>query len=135
MARSIVAVIIGFFSIVVLSIGADQLMHTLGVFPKPPTAMSTRLFLLATAYRVLISIFGCYLAARLAPNHPLKHALWLGAIGVVFSGLGVSAAASHPELGPLWYPVVLLIVALPCAWIGGKLGEAKSFSVADPKLR
>lgn len=128
--KSIAAVVIGLFSIIVLSMGADQLMHVLGIFPKSGAEMSTRLFLLATFYRLLISIFGCYLAARLAPNKPVQHALWLGVIGVLFSGLGIAATVTHPELGPLWYPVALMIVALPCAWIGGKLGEAQSASAA-----
>ncbi len=123
--RSIAAVVAGFFSIVVLSIGTDQLMHTLGIFPKTGREMSTRLFLLATAYRILISIFGCYLSARLAPASPIKHALVLGGIGVLFAAIGVSATMTHPELGPLWYPIVLFVVALPCAWIGGTLGQKK----------
>lgn len=124
-AKSIVAVVVGFFSIIVLSIGTDQLMHSLGIFPKTGREMSTNLFLLATAYRILISIFGCYLTARLAPASPVKHALWLGAIGALFSAIGVAATVTHPELGPLWYPIALLVVALPCAWIGGTLGQKK----------
>jgi hypothetical protein len=124
-ARSIVAVVAGFISIVVLSIGTDQLMRVLRIFPKAGGEMSSSLYLLATVYRILISIFGCYLTARLAPASPMKHALWLGTIGVLFSSIGVAASAKHPELGPLWYPIGLLVVALPCAWIGGALGQKK----------
>jgi phosphatidylglycerophosphate synthase len=129
-AKSIFAIVAGFFSIVVLSIGADQLMRVLGIFPKAGSAMTSSLFLLATGYRILISIFGCYLTARLAPSRPVRHALWLGAIGALFSAIGVAAAVKRPELGPLWYPIALLVVALPASWIGGILGQ-KRIGTAD----
>lgn len=125
-AKSIVAIVVGFVAIVVLSVGADLVMHTTGVFPKTGREMTTGMFLLATAYRVLISIFGCYLAARLAPSKPMNHALLLGVIGLIFSALGIAVAHGNPEFGPMWYPVALFLVALPCAWAGGKLGESKS---------
>jgi hypothetical protein len=47
--------------------------------------------LLASAYRGIYSILGCYLTARLAPHHPMHHALILGAIGVVLSTAGTIA--------------------------------------------
>lgn len=50
----------------------------------------------------------------------MKHALILGAIGTVLSFLGLLAAASM-NLGSLWYPVALVLVAMPCAWLGGTL--------------
>ena len=34
--------------------------------------------------------------------------------------LGVVAAMTT-ELGPLWYPIVLLVTSVPCVWLGGKL--------------
>ena len=26
-------------------------------------------------------------------------------------------------MGPLWYPLVLLVTAIPCTWLGGKLAN------------
>jgi len=26
-----------------------------------------------------------------------------------------------PAFGPHWYPLALIVTALPCAWLGGKL--------------
>ena len=26
-----------------------------------------------------------------------------------------------PEFGPKWYPLLLIAVAIPCGWAGGKL--------------
>jgi hypothetical protein len=121
--RSIAAIVVGFFAIVILSIGTDVLMHQLGIFPRNGQGMTNRLFVLATGYRTLISIFGCYLAAKLAPSKPMKHAIWLGVIGIFFALIGVAVSWQHPELGPHWYPVALVVVALPCAWIGGKIRE------------
>jgi hypothetical protein len=123
--KSIVAIVSGFFSIVALSMGTDLLMHSAGIFPRLGGSMSNRLFLLATAYRIVISVFGCYVAVRLAPNRPMKHALWLGVIGVLFAAMGVAASWSHPELGPHWYPVALLVVAIPCAWLGGVVAQKR----------
>ncbi len=124
--KTVVAIVLGFVSIVALSIGADMIMRSLGVFPTSGSMMLTRQFLVAFSYRVLISIFGCYLAARLAPNRPMFHAMCLGVIGVVFSALGVAGSYARPDLGPHWYPIALLLVTLPCAWVGGKLGESKA---------
>jgi hypothetical protein len=36
--------------------------------------------------------------------------------------IGVAGAIAIGDLGPLWYPVLLALSALPCAWVGGKLG-------------
>jgi hypothetical protein len=65
---------------------------------------------------------GGYLTARLAPSHPLTHALILGVIGLVLGIAGVAASwNAGPELGPKWYAIALVITALPSAWLGGKL--------------
>jgi len=130
--KSIVAIIIGFVAIVVLSVGTDLVARTSGIFPRTGALMSEKQYLLALAYRIGISIFGCYLAARLAPARPMRHALWLGVIGVLFSAMGVAASYARPEFGPHWYPIALVIVALPCAWLGGRLGESKSKSSRIP---
>jgi uncharacterized membrane protein (DUF485 family) len=124
-AKSIVAVVLGLISIIFLSVGTDLLMRRFGILALNGVLMSNLQFLLAFSYRVLISIFGCYLAARLAPNRPMKHALALGIIGLVFSALGVAASYARPDLGPHWYPIALLVVTLPCAYTGGKFAEQK----------
>jgi hypothetical protein len=115
----------GFLAIVVLSTVTDLVLHGTGVFPGWGQPMSNPLWLLATAYRVVFSIAGCYLAARLAPARPLDHALALGALGVVVSTAGAVATwGQGPAFGPAWYPLGLIAVALPCAWAGGRLHDA-----------
>src|SRR5438128_9802288 len=83
--------------------------------------MTDGLFGLATAYRIVYSVAGGYIVARLAPYAPLGHAILLGLIGLVPGVGGVLVAIAKPELGPLWYPVALAVTGLPCAWLGGAL--------------
>jgi hypothetical protein len=84
--------------------------------------MSTSLWLLATAYRTVYCIAGCYIAARLASARPMMHAMALGILGLIVSTVGVVSTWNRgPDFGPRWYPLALVATALPCAWIGGKL--------------
>jgi multisubunit Na+/H+ antiporter MnhB subunit len=120
--RSIGAIFAGLLVIVVLSIVTDVLLHATGVYPPWFQYMSDSLFLLATAYRVVYSVLGCYLAARLAPDRPMLHALILGFIGIVLSTAGAAATWNKgPEFGPKWYPLTLIAISVPLAWLGGKL--------------
>jgi surface polysaccharide O-acyltransferase-like enzyme len=120
--RSIVAIFAGLILIFVLSLVTDIVMHATGIFPPWLQPMSDSLFVLATTYRIVYSVLGCYLAARLAPRRPTLHALILGVIGVVLSFVGLVATWNKgPEFGPRWYPITLVVLALPLAWIGGKL--------------
>ena len=86
--KSIGAVVAGFVAVLVLSLGTDVMMHAAGVFPQLGQPMSDALFLLATLYRTVYCIAGSYVAARLAPDRPLGHALALGVMGLVVSTVG-----------------------------------------------
>ena len=120
--RSIGAVLAGLLTIGVLDTGIDAVLHATGVYPPWGQPMAGRLFLLAIAYRMVDGIAGGYIAARLAPHHPMRHALILGSIGVVISIAGALATWNEgPKFGPHWYPLSLAVVAMPCAWLGGKL--------------
>ncbi len=117
--RSVGALLAGFVVVVVLSLGTDLALQKAGIFPPLGQIMSNPLFLLATAYRTVYSVVGSYLTARLAPNRPMGHALVGGAIGLVLSTVG-ALATWNKDLGPHWYPLALVVTALPCAWVGGK---------------
>ena len=120
--RRIGAVLAGLLVVVFLDVGIDVVLHATGVYPPRFKPMSTALWLLATAYRMVDGITGGYVVARLAPDRPVKHALVLGAIGVVLSTAGVVGTWSKgPEFGPKWYPLALVVLALPCALLGGRL--------------
>jgi hypothetical protein len=123
--RSAGSVLLGLLAVFVLSLGTDQLLHILEVYPPWGQPMyDTSDNLLALAYRIVYSIFGCYLAARFAPRNPMRHALILGAIGFVLSLVG-AIASSKLDLGPLWYPISLVLTALPCSWLGGVLSRKR----------
>jgi hypothetical protein len=96
-ARSFGAVLAGFAAIFVLSTAVDMALHASGVYPPYGERMSDGLFALATAYRVLFGIAGCWLAARLAPAWPMAHARALGAVGTVLS---VAGAVAMWDQGP-----------------------------------
>jgi hypothetical protein len=122
MVRSVGAVLAGLVAIFVLSIATDIVLHAAGVFPPLGQPFSDRLCLLATSYRVVYAVIGSYLTARLAPNRPVRHALVLGLIGVVLSTLGAVVTWNRgPAFGPHWYPVTLILISLPCAWLGGRM--------------
>jgi len=121
--KSIGAVLAGLVFIVISHTAVDKILEGLGIFPPPDQGLHVSWMLaLALTYRVLLSIAGCYFTARLAPSRPMVHALILGAIGVLASAAGIPMAMSQ-NLSPVWYPVSLAILSLPCAWIGGKLAD------------
>jgi len=127
--RSVWAVLAGFIVIVILSMGMDAIMHVTGVFPPYGQGMSDGLFAWATIYRVIASIIGCYVTARLAPNRPMTHALYLGAFGVLVSTVATVATWNKGSaFGPHWYPIALVLVSIPCAWIGGKIYEKRQLT-------
>jgi len=122
MLRSIGAVVAGLLAVIILSIGTDAVLHATKIYPPLGERMTGALFVLATAYRTIYAVAGSYIAARLAPGRPMKHALVLGFIGLALSIVGLVATwNAGPELGPRWYPIALVVTALPCAWVGGKL--------------
>jgi len=123
MGKSIWAVVAGFIAVVVLSIGTDAVLHALRVFPPLGQRMSDKLFLIATIYRTVYAILGSYITARLSPDRPMAHALIGGIIGLIVGSVGAEVIWNRPELGPHWYPLALVVTALPCAWIGGKIRQ------------
>lgn len=118
--RSIGALLAGFVVVVILSVGTDLALHAAGIFPPLGQVMSNTLFMLATVYRTVYAVVGSFITARLAPDRPMGHALVGGAIGLVLSVVG-AVVTWNKDLGPHWYPLALVVTALPCAWVGGKL--------------
>src|SRR5713101_3023452 len=122
--RRIGAVLAGLLAIFVLSTATDVALHATGVYPPWSERMSDALFLLALAYRIVYGVAGCYIAARLAPDRPMQHALALGAVGLAVSIVGAVVTWNRgPAFGPHWYPLALIVLAMPSAWAGGKLRE------------
>ena len=127
--RSIVAVIAGLLTVVALDLGIDAAMHAAGAFPPGRQPMNDQQCMLAISYRLIDGILGGYVAARLAPSRALRHAVILGCIGIVLSLAG-AIATWNMNLGPRWYSLALVVVALPCASIGG---ATRARQLASPK--
>ena len=75
----------------------------------------------ATMHGSFFTALGGYVAARLAPDDPLRHALIVGALSLVLAIL----MATSPSEGPRaawWVDVLGYVLALPAAAAGGWLG-------------
>ncbi len=125
-AQSVTAVLAGALTVVVCSTAMDMMMHASGIFPPLGQPMADGLLLLAAVYRNIYGVAGSYLAARLAPVRPMRHAMVLGFIGLVLSTVGAVATWNGgPEYGAKWYPLSLIATALPGAWVGGRIRESQ----------
>jgi hypothetical protein len=119
--KNFLAVIAGLAFVIVVSMGLDAVMHGTGVFSMDNTAMTTGNWLLALSYRLLAAIGGGWITARLAQSRPKFFAIVLGIIGTIVGLAGLAAAwMMRPNLGPLWYPILLVVTAIPCTWLGAK---------------
>lgn len=126
--KSIGAVMAGLVAIFVLSYATDAVLEAVGILQAGAPLPMRGAGLLITAilaYRLVYSVAGCYIVARLAPSHPMRHALILGGLGFVMS-IGGAIVAAQQSLGPAWYAWGLVVFALPCAWLGGRLFELKA---------
>ena len=122
LGRSVAAILIGTGAGVALTLATDAVLQRMGFYAPQERTTPDKPLLVATAYRIVFSVLGAYIIARLAPNRPMFHALISGAIGVAFSTAGAVVTWNHvPPLGPHWSPVALVVTAMPCAWLGGKL--------------
>lgn len=122
LGRSLVAILVGVVVVFVLSLGTDMVLHATGIFPAWGKPMSDSLFLLATVYRTVYTVAAGYITARLAPYRPKQHALLLGVVGLVLALAGALATWNRgPEFGPHWYPLALVVLAIPSCWAGGQL--------------
>jgi hypothetical protein len=119
LGQSVLAVFAGFVVVVVLSLGTDEVLHLLKVYPPWGVPMNEPgLNLLALTYRSVFTFIGGYVTARLAPHSPMRHVLVGCGIGLALGALGV-VAATKADLGPIWYPVAVAVTGPVFNWLGG----------------
>jgi hypothetical protein len=124
--RSTAAVFFGFLSVVLLSLGTDQVLHVLEVYPPWGEPMyGAGLNLLALSYRILYTIVGGYITASLAPHSPMRHVLVVGILGVAVGSAGAIATIGMADFGPDWYPIAVALTGFPCVWLGGVLHSVR----------
>lgn len=105
---------------IILTLGTEVVFHAIGVFPPLGQWTPSGPLLLATVYRTIYGVLASYIMARLAPDRPMGHALPGGVVTLVVSTIG-AAATWNRGLGPHWYPLALIVLAMPAAWVGGRL--------------
>jgi hypothetical protein len=134
--RSVGAVLAGAATGIALEIGADMALRAAGIFPPLGEKMSDGLFVLATAHRAVFGVLGAYVTARLAEDRPMAHALILGGLGLMATVAGaVETWDKGPEFGPKWYPLMLVVLAMPQAWLGGRLRESQAGVAASAQSK
>jgi hypothetical protein len=120
--RSIAALAAGAAVAIVLSLGTDIALHAGGLFPALGQPMSDPLLALAASYRTLYGVIAAFVVAKLSPHHPLQHALIGGLLGMTVAVIG-AVTTWNSGLGPHWYPIALIVLAMPPAWLGGKFAS------------
>ena len=122
MLRSIVAIVVGFLFIGALAFGTDYLVRSgvPGVYDAAGRMESVPWLLITLAYVFVFATAGCWLAAYIAGRQPMKHALILGVLGLVFN---IAGTASMWNTAPAWYHIVALLLVMPAAWLGGRIRE------------
>jgi hypothetical protein len=126
--KSIGAVLAGAIVGIILEIGTDVLLRQLHIFPPLTQPMTdSRLLALATVYRTIYGVIGAYITAWLAPSRPVLHAFILGFLGELAAIAGVISTWNDTDkYGPHWYPIALVILALPPALLGAWLNQRRA---------
>ena len=119
--KGIGAIVAGFIFIGITHNGTDFIMESLGIFPPPTVRFDTTwMVITATVYRNLFMIAAGYLTAALAPAPKMRWVIILGVIGTLLGFVGIFVNYKY-DLGPMWYPVALVLLGFPCLYLGAKL--------------
>ena len=124
MGRSVLAIVAGFVTVFILSVGADTAMQRFGVFPAEPATMSGGLFGLAILYRTVFTLLGGALTALISARADQRDVRILAGLGFLAGLAGVAAWFATPGLGPLWYAAAIPITGAIATLIGGQLAQA-----------
>lgn len=123
MLRLILAIITGMVVITLLSVGTDHIFHLTHVYPPYGQPMfDAGLLLLATAYRFVYQVLGCWLAAGIARSRASAATWTMGIIGVV---MWIVGWLTVKDGGPAWYPLLGAALSVPSALLGRQLYYAR----------
>jgi uncharacterized membrane protein HdeD (DUF308 family) len=81
----------------------------------------------ATVHGAFFTALGGYVAARLAPEDPLRHAVIVGALSLVLAVL-LSTAPGEGPAAPWWVVALGYLLVVPAAAAGGWLGSRRLHS-------
>jgi hypothetical protein len=117
--KSIGVVLLALIVVGVLSHLTDLVLEHTYLMKIPFDRNPLWLMLLVTFYRTIYVIVGGYITAVLAPARPTRLVIIYTAIGFALGTMGAIVMWHEP---PHWYPVSLIVLGVPAAWYGGKLG-------------
>jgi hypothetical protein len=119
MLRLVLSIIVGFVVTAVLSTAVDHVLHITGVYPPYGEPMfDTELLLLASSYRFVFQVLGCYAMAFIAKDKATTVAWIVGLLGAALWLLGTFL---NRDMGPLWYGMAGAVLSLPSTLLGVKL--------------
>ena len=119
--KGIGAIVVSIIFIFVTHSGTDLILEKLGIFTPPNVPFDTPWMLVtATLYRSSFTFAAGYLVAAIAPKPKMRYVIILGVIGTLLGLAGVWVVYNY-QLGPMWYPIALMVLGFPCTYFGGKL--------------
>ena len=123
--RSVLAVVAGFLVIGALAFGTGKLMQSMspGQFDAAGNPTTFPMMIVQLLYVGVYATFGCWLAARLAPTRPMRHALALGVLGLL---LNIPSAYAFRDSLPAWYLATGVLTTMLWAWLGGRIAESQA---------
>lgn len=127
MLKDMGGIVAGFLVVLVLSVGADMVVETLGILPPAnrPELYSPLHLVIPLVYRSAFTIIGGYVTAWLSTSKPMRNVIILAVVGTVFGALGTFANWDKAEASGVWYPIALLLASPLCVWLGGWLKTNK----------
>ena len=104
--------------------GVDAAIFRTGIFPDSVEGMTTGHWLVPLAGRLAGGVAGGWIGMQISQAR-MTVTFGAGSLAATHAALAVFAASSKsPDLGPVWYPVVVLLAIIPATWLGTKLSKA-----------
>ncbi|WP_460469836.1 hypothetical protein [Emticicia fontis] len=128
--KSIGAIVAGFLISRILSGFTTYLLSKNGIFINESNESPWLVPILFFLWHKIYGVVGSYLGAKLAPKEPMAHALIIGCLHLVLSLISyLYVWQTRPSGSFSWYPILALVLILPCAWLGGKLNDWTTHSL------
>jgi hypothetical protein len=133
------AIAAGFIATLILTRGTDIFLESVGIFPTVREQQQYGfnvlwMNILALFYRVVYTTIGGYLTAKTSDSHHMRNVRILGIIGTIVALIGNIVVSQIPEMAnvlPVWFSVVLVIIAYPFAILGGRLAAKYTYRRKD----
>lgn len=130
--KNILAIVLGWLAGSVVNMGLVQFGHkffplegidtnNMDALAEVMPSLEFKYFIFPFLAHALGTLFGAFVAGKMAASHQMKFAL---AIGVLFLLGGIMVNYMLP--GPVWFTISdILLAYIPMAWMGGKLALKK----------